>query len=450
MAYSIVMPQLSDSMEEGKLISWKVKEGDRVHRGDVIAEVESDKAIMEVQSFKNGTVKSLKVHEGESVPVGAVIAEIETEDNTEREETKQSTPQSEPKTEVTPEPKKEKPPKPKQEQKPEAKTETKPQHTPPPQPQKSEKIASHTSLIDEILGFSKSTENIHHQVAGEASPKARALAARYDLDIEVLQEAGKLPTPAHEKDIERYRLEHYFTPKALKLLQTYKLDPSLFPPQKKYDSDDILAYIQAHDIPLPKTIEPFQKALIQTVENAAKKPVFHIYDTIDASHILSHKSHTVTVWLIKLFAEAMMAHEQFRSILKEDSIILYPNASISVAVAHGSYLYMPVFKDANRMTAAEIQKQLEAYEQKAESGTMRASDMEGSTFGISNLGMLGIERFDAMINRHDSAIAAIGRGEEKRMSITLTLDHRLINGYQAAEFMQTLKKLAQDATLFKE
>ncbi len=145
-----------------------------------------------------------------------------------------------------------------------------------------------------------------------------------------------------------------------------------------------------------------------------------------------------------------MFHEVFRSVLQNDKIITYPNASIALAVAHEEYLYMPVFKDANLLKSQEIHNQLQIFKDKAINNKMEASDMQGSTFAISNLGMLGIERFDAMINKDDSAIAAIGAVKNKKMSITLTLDHRLINGYQAAQFMQTLKTLALDATLFKE
>ena len=442
MAYEIVMPQLSDSMEEGKLISWKVHEGDTVHKGDTIAEVESDKAIMEVQSFRDGTVEKLLVHEGDTVPVGTVIAHIETGAvEAKPAQQKAETPPPAPQPEKAQE-------KPTSMPKPETKTPaaSKPQQSPKPQTQ-----STTHSILDEILGL----EGDQHtppapKVEGTASPKAKALAAKYGIDIEKLQHEGKLPVPAHEADIEKFRLTHYFTPKALKLIELYKLDPALFGETKKHNSDDILAYVREHDIPLPKPVTPFQKALITTVENAAKKPTYHLYDHIDITELLKHKKYSLTVSLIQLFAKAMMDHEAFRSVYKNDAIITYPNASISLAVAHGEYLYMPVFKDVNLMSAEAIHTQLEAYEEKATKGTMSTTDMEGSTFGISNLGMLGVERFDAMINKNDSAIAAIGTAVENRLSVTLTLDHRLINGYQAALFMQTLKELALDPNTWKE
>ncbi len=408
MAYEIVMPQLSDSMDEGKLISWKIKPGDHVKKGDVIADVESDKAIMEVQSFKEGIVKSLSVKEGESVRVGSIIAVIDTDAKEPTAYVEKELPKEEKKTDEK---------------------ETKPQ-------------TSQTSFLDEILGFDI--------VEGDASPKAKALAAQYKIDLQKLQKEGKLPIPAHQKDILDYRMEHYFTPKALQLLKQYKLDLSLFAEDKKHDSAEIISYIQSYDIPLPKEISPFQKALIKTVENSAKKPTYHLYDNIDATLILSHKKYSVSVWLIKLFAQAMMEHETFRSTLKQEHIITYPNASIALAIAHEDLLYMVVFKDANLLSVDEIDEKLKNYENKVKNKDITPKDMQGSTFAVSNLGMFGVERFDAMINADDSAIAAIGSGKENKISVTLTLDHRIINGYQAAKFMQTLKTLAKDQTLFKE
>ena len=406
MAYEIIMPQLSDSMDEGKLISWKIKEKDIVKKGDLIAEVESVKAIMEIESFKDGVVKSIKVKEGESVPVGTVIATIDT-----KEDAKSS---NLPKKEV-------------------------------------HKKIEKPKFSNEVLKQEKkeSTTILPH-IKGEASPKAKALASRYDIDIKELQESGKLPTPVHEKDIIEFRQNHYFTPKAVKLLKLYHLDTALFTEEKKYDSNEILEYIRSHDIPLPKPIEPFQKTLIKRVENAAKKPVYHLYDEIDSNLLLKHTNYSVTVWLIKLFAKAMTKHESFRTVIKVDKFITYPNASVSLAISHKDRLYMPVFKDANLLSAKEIDEKLKTFETKAKDGNMNASDMSGSTFGISNLGMFGIKSFDAMINQDDSAIAAVGVESDCKISITLTLDHRVINGFQAAMFMQTLKELALDEQNFKE
>jgi len=423
MAYEIVMPQLSDSMEEGKLISWNVKEGKHVKSSDIIAEIESDKAIMELQSFRDGVVKHLYVKAGESVPVGTVIAEIETDtkesdylkherNRTDKQEKKEEITIKEPVTVLKPE----------------------------------------KTLKEESVESLKKTEKRaipFIQKKGTASPKARAIAARYGFDIAHLQHEKRLPSPVHEAEIKAYALKHYFTAKARKLLEMYQLDSRIFIHTKKYDSSYILSYIKEHDIPLPRPIEPFHQAVIEAVTRSAEKPVYHMYDTIDATLFKKYPKYTMTVWLIKLIAEAMMQHETFRSTLGDRGIQIWPNASISFALSHANYLYMPVIKHANRLSLSQIEEQLKIYENKAVNQSLSRLDMQGSNFGISNLGMFGIARFDAMINQNDSGIAAIGSAKENSMTVTLTLDHRLINGYQGAEFMRTLKHLAKDAQWFK-
>ncbi len=410
MAYDILMPQLSDSMDEGKLISWKVKEGESVKKGDVIAEVESDKAIMEIQSFKEGVISNIAVKEGENVSVGTIIASIDTDGQGVEKASKQQ-PET-PKITI---------------------------------PKKEETPAPSAYVLKDTYH-----DSVQKAVQGDASPKAKQVASHYDINIEALQKENKLPTPAHEEDIHTYYQTRFFTPKALAVLKQYHLDASLFSQEKKHDSASILDYIQAHDIPLPKQISSFQKSLIASVETSAKKPIYHVYDSIDAILLTKHKEHTMTVWLIKIFAEALMQHEVFRNRLRDDSMTTSPNASISLAVSYHDTLYMPVVKDANLLTAQSIEKQLKSHQESVKQGTITREDMEGSTFGISNLGMFGIERFDAMINKDDTGIAAIGAMKDEKISVTLTLDHRLVNGNQAATFMQTLKTLAQDELFFKE
>lgn len=405
MVYEIMMPQLSDSMDEGKLISWKVKANDRVHIGDVIAEIESDKAIMEVQSFKNGLVLALNIKEGETAPVGTVILSIEIEAKVnDKEEKKQ-------KTEVT---------LPDEEPKPEKKVKTQ------------IKREKYTLL------------------AGAASPKAKLLASSYGFDIQKLQKAETLPTPAHENDIKVYHERRYFTSKALNLMQEYSLDRNLFDLGKKYDSQDLLSYIQMNNIALCKPLDSFQKSLIKTVENSLEKPTYHIYEHIDATLLEDNSQYSMTVWLIKLFARAMMEFEGFRSTITKEGMKIWPNASISIAMAKGRFLYMPVFKDANKMSPQDIAEKLAQYQESVKEGRLGQSQMQGSSFGISNLGMTGIESFDAIINQDDSAISAIGSSMNGRISVILTIDHRLVNGYEAALFMQRVKSLSQDKEFFTE
>jgi len=426
--YEIVMPQLSDSMEEGKLVSWKVSVGQNVKSGDVIAEVESDKAIMEVQTFKDGVIKELLVKEDDAVKIGSVIARIETDATAStKNEPVVTKPMMPPKEKETPK-----------------KEEVKKVNT--------------NSILDDIFNTSSVTTvakekveptHISHKTQSGISPKARAKAAALGVDVEKLQE--KMPQKVlHAEDVDAYVTEKYFTPKALKLLQEYQLKSSLFELNHKIDSDEVQSYIDDNEIALPKALSAMQKAIIANVTRSAQKPIYHIYESLDAKLFEAHQEHSITAWLIKIFAKVMMQHESFRTQLLDNSLSISPNASLSIAVADRKNLYMPVIKDANRVTITEITEQLTAFKEKLKTNSFTSADMQGATFGISNLGMLGVSRFDAMINRDESGIIAVGGISDGKIRVTLTADHRIINGYEAALFMADVKKEASEPLNFKE
>ncbi len=435
------MPRLSDSMDEGQLIEWKIRPGDILKNGDVIAEVESDKAVMEIQTFKSGTVKKILTEAGTMVPVGTAIAVIDTDASVSGADSAVSKVRVNSDVAV------------KREEVPQSKKiETVEAVSPGPNEPKNES-EKEVNPLDIILGLNEEKRVLKHSyTGGNSSPRARALAAKYGLEIGMLQKEEKLPLPAHLADVKHYWLQHYFTPKALALIEEYHLSTDLFETEKKHDESEVKHYIEQHEIPLPKTLNIMQKAMIAMVEEAMKKPVYHMSDHIDVTLVNKHadKELTVTVWLLKLFAEAMMRQKHFRMTLTDGSIQLWPNASISLAMANGEDLYMPVFRDVNGKTAEQLAKQIQSFKTKIKERTLAKEDMSGSTFGISNLGMTGIESFDAMINKNDCAIAAIGSEIDDRISVTLTVDHRIVNGYQAAQFMQILKTLAIDPLFFKE
>jgi len=263
MVYEIFMPQLSDSMDEGKLIKWMVSVNDKVSIGDVIAEVESDKAIMELQCFKNGVVKALYIKEGESAPVGTVIVDItlDKEESTHLE-----------KHEVEKE-------------------------------------------CEE-----KRTKEEYSLVRAIASPKARLLAGSLKMNIQALQDIDKLPVPSHVKDIVLYHKKRFFTLKALSLIEEYSLDISDFQVHTKQDSYAVLEYIKDKNISRKQKISSFQKALIENLDKSALRAVYHIYDYIDAKYFEKYSAYGVTAWFVKIFAKCMMDFEGFRSSIKGDFI----------------------------------------------------------------------------------------------------------------------------------
>jgi len=392
MEYEITMPILSDTMDKGKLIKWYVKEGQYVKEGDKIAEVESDKAIMDIQTFKSGIVKKLLVKEGEEVPVKSVIAIIETKS---QEETQKEKPKKE----------------------------------------TNEKTLKQSKI--------KSTKNIQippqimNLPKGSASPLAKKLASKYNIDIEELQKKDLLPTPAHEKDIKEFILKRYFTPAALKLIKEYEIDENEFKLDHKITKEEVLNYTKQINIPKLTPLTPNQKAVIKTVEKAWSKPTYLIFDEIE---VTKPKGIKLTAILIKALSLAMQKNPLTRSILKDDKLLTYPTSNISVAVSRDDGLYMCVIKNAEDKTLEEINEWLKTIKTKK----LTIEDLSGSTFGISNLGMFNVKRFTALINDKDSGIAAFGKLIDEKIKVTFNFDHRILNGVDAAKFVNDFKEILKE------
>ena len=390
MDYKIIMPVLSDTMDKGKLIRWRVKEGDVVHKGDVIAEVESDKAIMEVQTFKDGVVKKLLVKEGDEVPVKAPIAIIDTE----------------------------------------AKAPSKQTDEPKPTPQKTQKKEQTLPPVIEELVVTTPTK----LPQGSATPAAKKRASELGIDIQKLQNEEELPKPAHIKDIEEAALKRYFTPKALELLLEYAIEPQNFTLDHKITADEVESFIKAHNIPKTLPLSKNRLAVIKNVQNAATKPTYLVFEEFD---IKRYEDIKFTSILIKNLGDAMQKHPLTRAKLDSNTLKIYPHSNISVAVAKGDDLFMVVCKNVEEKSLKEIDEWVRGLKDRSFS----ADELAGSTFGISNLGMFSLQRFSAMINQNDVGIAAFGALQDQKIAVTFTFDHRIINGVDAAKFVQTCKEI---------
>ncbi len=403
MDYEILMPQFSDTMERGKIARWLKKEGDYVEKGEVIAEIEAEKAVMELQSFKRGTLKKILAFEGQEVEVGKPIAIIELGE----------------KVEKTEEPKKEE--KPKVEE-----------IKPPPLKETKQKI---------------------ELPPGFASPYARLLASEKGIDLEELQKEGRLPSPTHARDIEEFEKERYFTPKAWELLKEY--DVSLQEllreyPQKKIDEDLLLAYVEKRGIPKRVPISSVQKSLISNLSKSFLVPHYHIYEVFDLSLIPWDREITLTHWLIKVVGDAMHFFERLRAVYKEDHYLVYPDSNVGVAIAVGDELYNPVVKAVNKKSLKEIAQEVRSLRKKAEEGRLELEDMKGATLTISNLGMFGIRAFDAVIPYGQVCIMAVGMQEnDGKAHVSFTFDHRVVNGFHSALFVKHLKEKLLDRNYIK-
>ncbi|GBC87994.1 Dihydrolipoyllysine-residue acetyltransferase component of pyruvate dehydrogenase complex [bacterium HR13] len=408
MDYEVVMPQFSDTMERGKVVRWLKKEGDYVEKGEVLAEIEAEKAVMELQSFRSGILKKITVNEGEEVPVKTTIAIIEL---TEKR----------PVVEKPPEIKK-------------------------PEEKPVEKVVE--KKVEEI----KPVERIELP-PGLASAYAKVLASQYGIDLQELQKEGRLPSPAHEKDIMELLSERYFTPKALETLRDYHLDPIKlleFFKGEKITEDMLLEYIEEFNIPKRVPISSVQKSLIANLTRSIKHPHFRIYETFDLSLIPWDKDITLTHWLIKIVGDAMMYFDRLRATVEEDHYLITPNADVGVAISVDDELYAPVIRKVNKKSLLEIAKEARELREKAQAGKLTLEDVKGGTLTISNMGMFGIASFDAVIPYGQVCIISVGALDENgRASINFTFDHRAVNGTHGALFVKHLKEKVIDRNYIK-
>jgi len=403
MEYEITMPRLTDTMETGKIIRWLKNVGDKVERNEPIVEVESDKAVMEVPSFQSGILKKILAEEGDEIPVGKPIAILETEEEKAKTEVKEKKKEEKPK----------------------------------PSEKEEKKIEVHIEEIKE-----------EKLPKGTASPAARKLAAKLGIDIKSLQEKGKIPSPAHEKDIKEYFYSQFFTKEALEIAKSHNLSPEeLYSTlKKKITKKVILEYIEENNIPEEKDIPSIQKSLISSLQRSLEIPTYHIYETFDFSLVKWDKEKTFTVWFIKILGDFMMKYPQLRTVYKNGKYYTYPGSNITVAVAtEEGELFAPVIKQVNKKSLKEIADVLHTFRDKSINKSFTVEDLKGGTFAVSNLGMFGVEYFDAIIPPEHSGIVAIGvEKEDKTAKLTFSFDHRIINGREAAIFVEDFKKAFKD------
>ncbi|MFN3471439.1 MAG: dihydrolipoamide acetyltransferase family protein [Aquificaceae bacterium] len=405
MDYEILMPQFSDTMERGKVIRWLKKEGDFVEKGEAIAEIEAEKAVMELQSFKRGVIVKILVREGEEVPVGKPIALMELGERIKE----------------------------------------------PPKVEEVEKREE--KRVEEPPKVKVEVQKKVELPPGFASPYARLLAKEKGIDLQELQREERLPSPAHAKDIEEFLKERYFTPKALELLKEYDLsieDVLKDLPDRKIDEDLLLTYIENKNIPRKVPISLAQKSLISNLSKSFVVPHYHIYEVFDLSLIPWDKDITLTHWLIKIVGDAMQYFERLRAVYREDHYLIYPSSNVAVAVAVGDELYAPVVKEVQKKSLGEIANEVRELRRKAEEGRLSLEDLSGATLTISNLGMFGIRLFDAVIPYGQVCIMAVGmQDQEGKAHIAFTFDHRVVNGFHAALFVKHLKEKVLDKNYIK-
>lgn len=409
MAEIIRMPRMSDTMEEGNIVAWLKKVGDSVEVGDVLAEVETDKATMELESHNEGTLLYIGVESG-PIPVNGLLAIIG-----EKGEDYQSLLEGDAGKNGSPAKKSEEP----KQETPTPKTDEKPA-----QPGKS---ASNGSQADDRV---------------KASPLARAMAKEAGVDLSNVQGSGGDNKRIVKRDVEALLSDQ--PSGATPVTQAAAAGPNY------------------EDVPLSMMRKTIARRLGESKFSA---PHFYLTIEVDMDGAVSARKRINDVaaskisfndLVIKAVTVALRQHPNINSSWLGDKIRYNKDIHIGVAVAVDEGLLVPVIRHADQKSLSAINSEVAAYAQKARDKKLQPDEMQGNTFTISNLGMFGIEEFTAIINPPDACILAVGGIIQKpvvkngeivvgnRMKVTLSCDHRVVDGATGAKFLQTFSQVLSD------
>ncbi|MFZ6178418.1 dihydrolipoamide acetyltransferase family protein [Nannocystis pusilla] len=476
MATVVTLPRLSDTMEEGVIAKWRIKVGDKVKRGQVIADIETDKATMEFESFDAGTVLKLVAPEGEALAVGAPIA-VFGQPGENPDAAGAPAPKAEDKpAKAEPEPAKAEPAPAKAASKPEAK---------PAQPEaKAEALAAQTAAAtsavpddgddddeDKEPGPKATSQGTGPQGQVDrgripASPVARRLAREHDLELGQIQGSGPRGRVV-KADVEQAIAKG---PQARPAAaQAGAAGPV---PTASQAAGTHAADVDEHGRPYisrpDRTVKLSQmRKTIAKRMGQAKREIPHIYLTMPivmdkavalrAEFNLSVDGTKASLndLVILAAARALRKHPRVNAYYTDNGIVERGDVHVGVAVALDDGLIVPPVRFADQKTLKQVSIDVRDLGTRAKEKTLRPEELTGSTFTVSNLGMFGIEEFCAIVNPGEAAILAVGAVQDeavvedgqlvarKRMRVTLCSDHRVFDGAESAKYLQTLRKLLE-------
>ena len=407
MAEIVYMPKLSDTMTEGVVAAWNKKVGEEVKEGEILAEIETDKATMEFESFYDGVLLHIGVETGDAAPVNSVLAVIGAKDEDVKEILKNATSTDDLVAAPVEEKKAETPA---------------PAPAPTPTPAQVSPVASNEKIF--------------------ASPLAKKLASEKGIDLNSLQGSGD-----NGRIIKR-DIDHYipFTPSA---------------PAAQYSSAPA-----GTESFTDESVSQMRKTIARRLADS-KFTAPHFYLTLDidmdnaiasrkAMNALDGVKVSFNDMVVKSVAHSLKKNPNVNSAWMGDFIRRNDHVHIGVAVAVEDGLLVPVVKFADTKGLMQISAEVKDFAQKAKDKKLQPSDWEGNTFTISNLGMFGIESFTAIVNPPDSCILAIGGIKQvpvvkdgalvpgNVMKVTLSCDHRVVDGATGAAFLQDFKQFLEN------
>jgi pyruvate dehydrogenase E2 component (dihydrolipoamide acetyltransferase) len=430
MATKVIMPKLSPTMEEGQISRWLKKEGDKVSMGEPLAEIDTDKATMEMQALANGILRKILINEGQSAPLGQTIAVIGEADEDIASLISEA-PAAAPKQEQ----KKEEPPPPKQEQQPA-----------PPQPQ-AKAAAAGASNIDGRQPQAATSDSGRLL----ASPLAARMAAEAGIDLRSLQGSGP-GGRIIKKDIEAALTQPKAAPAAPAFPRAVEARPFQQAAASGYRDEPASEIRKVIAKRLVTSLGPVPHFFLTTeIEMDRAAEMRKGINALDPDLKIS-----INDVIIKVTAAALMQHPQVNASFQEKFVRYYEHADIGVAVAIEDGLITPVVRSADQKSLSEIAAEVRELAERARSRKLKPEEYTGASFSISNLGMFGIDEFTAVINPPEGAILAVGamsakpvvrEGEiviRQLMRVTMSCDHRVIDGATGAKFLQTFKKILEN------
>jgi len=407
----ITMPKMSDTMTEGTIANWLKKEGEEVKSGDILAEVETDKATMELEAYEDGTLLYIGVKKGESVPVEGVIAVVgekgaDVETLLKAHKAKSASEKKEPEKEPVP-------------------------------------VAA-TSVQQASVNQSGLAEGSNGRIL--ASPLAKKLAQEKGYDISQIQGSGD-----HGRVIKR-DVESYI--------------PSAVPGRKESATPFVIPTVVGEESYEEITVSQMRKTIAKRLsESKFTSPHFYLTMEINMDRCIEARKALNEISpvkisfndiIIKAVAAALRQHPKVNSSWLGDKIRINHHIHIGVAVAVEEGLLVPVVRFADNKTLSQISAEVKQLGEKAKTKQLQPKDWEGNTFTVSNLGMFGIEEFTAIINPPDACILAVGgikqtpivkNGEivpGNVMKVTMSCDHRAVDGAVGSAFLSTLKTMLEE------
>jgi pyruvate dehydrogenase E2 component (dihydrolipoamide acetyltransferase) len=405
-ATEVILPRLGQGMESGTIVRWLKSEGEPVEKGEPLFELDTDKVTQEVEAEASGVLLKIAVAEGE-VPVGRTVAFIGSEG--------EAVPDVVATEELA-----------------------------------SDKVSQALPEVPATADSPPSAEEVEPAPASngriKASPLARRLARERGIELAAIRGTGPEGRIVAE-DVERAEAAAPATPSnTLSLSRTVPTG-------------------QVERVPLTS----IRKTIARRLTEAWQIPVFQLQASADmtrANALVAKLRErdpdvriTVTDVLTKVCAQALMRHREVNAEFTEEAILLHPSANVGIAVAAPQGLVVPVIRNAERLSLAEITAVRGDVVGRARDNKLRSEDLEGGTFTISNLGMYAVESFTAVLNPPQAAIVAIGATEDRvvpdggelvvrpMLTLTATFDHRAVDGAPAAAFLQTLKESLEDPGL---